>query len=265
MNYEIMFIVTVAIVLMVFGMITLSHFRREFIVPEGYAGLLYHQGKFVELLRAGCHVRWGRDFTLDAHDLRRTTLAAVGQEVLTADNVALKFNLAVTYQVTDPVKASHETQNWRGDLYQFAQLALRVAVGAITVEALPGLRAQLDAQLLERVQPQAAQIGITVHAVEIKDVMFPAELKRAFAEALKSKHEGIAALERARSESAALRSLANTARLLEGNPALMNLRLLQSLTAAQAAGQTLVFGMPGGFMPLKNGKSLPLTENPNDA
>ena len=98
-----------------------------------------------------------------------------------------------------------------------------------------------------------AKIGLTVHAVEVKDVMLPADLKRAFADTLKVKQEGLAALERARGESAALRNLANAARVLEGNPALMNLRLVQSLSAAQGAGNTLVFGMPGGFVPLKNG------------
>ena len=71
----------------------------------------------------------------------------------------------------------------------------------------------------------------------------------------KAKQEGQAALERARGESASLRNLANAARVLEGNPALMNLRLIQSLTAARNAGNTLVLGVPGGFVPLKNGKS----------
>ena len=90
--------------------------------------------------------------------------------------------------------------------------------------------------------------------------MFPAELRRAFGEVLKSKQEGQAALERARGESAALRNLENAAKLLEGNPALLNLRLMQSLSAAQTAGNTLVLGMPGGFVPLKNGKSSPAPE-----
>jgi regulator of protease activity HflC (stomatin/prohibitin superfamily) len=107
--------------------------------------------------------------------------------------------------------------------------------------------------LLARVQPDMAKIGINVLAVEVKDVMFAADLKRAFAEVLKAKQEGQAALERARGESAALRNLANAARVLDGNPALMNLRFLQSLTAAQNAGNTLVVGMPGGFVPLKAG------------
>lgn len=78
---------------------------------------------------------------------------------------------------------------------------------------------------------------------------------------LKAKQEGQAALERARGERAALRNLANAARVLEGNPALMNLRLMQSLATAQNAGNTLVVGMPGGFVPLKLGTKSPNVEN----
>jgi hypothetical protein len=61
-----------------------------------------------------------------------------------------------------------------------------------------------------RVQPEAAKIGISVHAVEVKDVMLAAVLKHAFADVLKAKQEDRAALERARGESASLRNLDNT-------------------------------------------------------
>jgi regulator of protease activity HflC (stomatin/prohibitin superfamily) len=252
MKIEILFVIGFAVFI---GLIVLSavmkNWRHAFLVPEGYAGLLYHKGKFVQVLGAGRHIRWGRYFTLDAQDVRKTSLLVAGQEVLTADNVGLKLSLLVTYQVTDPVKAAHETQHWQGDLHNAAQLALRAVMGGIAVEALLNQRLEIGAQLLARVQPDAAKIGINVQAVEVKDVMFPAELKRAFADVLKAKQEGQAALERARGESASLRNLANAARVLEGNPALMNLRLMQSLTAAQNAGSTLVVGMPGGFVPLK--------------
>ena len=77
--------------------------------------------------------------------------------------------------------------------------------------------------------------------------------------------EGQAALERARGESAALRNLANAAKLLEGNPGLLNLRLMQSLSAAQMAGNTLVLGMPGGFVPLKNEKTTTASESPAES
>ena len=255
MNYNIL--VTVGIFgffgAVVFAMV-LKDWRHEFNVPEGHVRLLYHQGKFVEVLSAGRHLRWGRHYTGNLLDLRKASLLVAGQEVLTADNVGLKVSVLVTYQVSDPAKAAHETQNWQGDLYNAAQLALRAIVGGIAIEALLTQRLEIGAQLLSRVQPEAAKIGINVLAVEVKDVMFPADLKRAFAEVLKAKQEGQAALERARGESASLRNLANAARVLEGNPALMNLRLMQSLTAAQNAGSTLVLGMPGGFVPLKNGK-----------
>jgi regulator of protease activity HflC (stomatin/prohibitin superfamily) len=239
----------------IFAGIKLAQFRRALLVAEGYVGLLYHKGKFVEVLRPGRHIRWGRHYTLDAQDVRKASLLVAGQDVLTADNVGLKLSLLVSYQIADPAKAAHETQNWHNDLYNATQLALRAAVGRVAVETLLGQRLEIDAQLLARVQPEAAKIGINVLAVEVKDVMFPADLKRAFAEVLKAKQEGQAALERARGESASLRNLANAARVLEGNPALMNLRLMQSLTAAQNAGNTLVLGVPGGFVPLKNGKA----------
>jgi regulator of protease activity HflC (stomatin/prohibitin superfamily) len=253
MNYEILFAVAIVILSGVILLIT-KDWRRAFLVPEGYAGLLYHKGKFVKTLGAGRHIRWGHYFTLGIVDLRKTSLLVAGQEVLTADNVGLKLSLLVIYQVDDPAKAAHETQNWQGDIYNAAQLALRAVVSGAAVEALLNQRLDVGAQLLARVQPQVAKIGINVHAVDVKDVMFSAELKRAFADVLKAKQEGQAALERARGESASLRNLANAARVLEGNPALMNLRVLQSLTAAQSAGNTLVLGIPAGFVPLKNGK-----------
>src|SRR5438132_1399446 len=236
-------VIATAMLIVTVALLKIGKVRYVYIVPEGYAGLLYHKGKFVEVLRAGRHIRWGRHFTLDAQDTRKASLLVAGQEVITADNIGLKLSLLVTYQVTDPAKAAHETQNWQGDLYNAAQIALRAVVCGIAVEALLNQRLEIGAQLLARVQPEAAKIGINVLAVEVKDVMFPADLKRAFGEVLKAKQEGHAALERARGESAALRNLANAARLLEGNPALLNLRLMQSLSAAQTAGNTLVLGM----------------------
>jgi len=248
-------IIVTAMLIVTVALLKIGKVRYVYIVPEGYAGLLYHKGKFVETLGAGRHVRWGRFFSTCLQDLRKTSLLVAGQDVLTADNVGLKLSLLVSYQVTDPAKAAHETQNWQGDLYHVAQIALRTVVSGVAVEALLNQRLEIGAQLLARAQPEAANIGINVNAVEVKDVMFPADLKRAFADVLKAKQEGQAALERARGESASLRNLANAARVLEGNPALMNLRLMQSLTAAQNSGNTLVLGVPGGFVPLKNGKA----------
>lgn len=260
MKYELLIVFGIAVVLIVVTCGLLKDFRRAFLVLEGYVGLLYHKGKFQEVLAAGRHVRWGRHYNVEGQDLRKTFMVVAGQEVLTADNIGLKLSLVLGYEVSDPVKAAHETQNWQSDLYTLGQLALRSIVNGVAAETLLNSRLDIGAQLVARVQPEAAKLGVTVHTVEVKDVMLPGELKRAFAEVLKAKQEGQAALERARGETAALRNLANAARLMESNPALMNLRLMQSVSAAQGAGSTLVVGVPGGFVPLKNGRPRSGTE-----
>src|SRR5580698_8358331 len=110
--------------------------RRVFCVPEGSAGLLYKHGLFVRRINAGRHIIWGRGWTMSRVDLRKASSLISGQDVLTADNVGLKLSLVLSYQVDDPAKATHETQNWMGDLYNVAQIALRAVVGGVAVEAL---------------------------------------------------------------------------------------------------------------------------------
>src|ERR1051326_778858 len=208
--------IVLALLIVSVVLLKIGKIRHAHIVSEGCVGLVYHKGKFGQVLAPGRRLHWGCHFTIRWVDVRRASLLIPGQDVLTADNVGLKLSLLVTYQVTDPAKATHDTQNWQGDLHNAAQLALRSVVGGVAVEALLNQRLELAAQLLARVQPETAKIGINVLAVEVKDMMFPADLKRAFAEVLKAKQEGQAALERARGESAALRNLANAARVQIG-------------------------------------------------
>ncbi|HUA38375.1 MAG TPA: slipin family protein [Candidatus Sulfopaludibacter sp.] len=256
MNYNMVFgIVVIAILAGAIVPIAIKKWRRVLCVPEGWTGLMYHHGLYVRRNNAGRHVFWGRGWAMTLIDLRKAVMLVAGQDVLTSDSVGLKLSLVVTYQITEPVKAAHETQSWLNELYNTTQLALRAVVNGVSVEALLNQRLEIGTQLLSRVQPETAKIGINVLAVEVKDVMFPPDLKRAFADVLKAKQEGRAALERARGESVSLRNLANAARVLDDNPALMNLRLIQSLSAAQNTGNTLVLGVPGGFVPLKNGRT----------
>lgn len=111
-------------------------FRHKFVIAESHTGLLYRHGVFVRLINAGRHIVWGFGWTLITMDLRKTSVVVPSQDVLTADGVGLKLSVLVTYQLTDAAKAAHETQNWLGDLYNAAQLALRATVGAVTIEAL---------------------------------------------------------------------------------------------------------------------------------
>ena len=224
--------------------------RHKFVILEYEGGLLYRDGKLVEQLGAGKHVRWGFGWALSKADLRKRTIAIPGQELLTADNVGLKLSLAVTFAIVDPLKALHEVQDWSRHLYTTLQVAVRRVIASRQAEALLTERLVIGTQVLEDSKGDLSSVGISLEKVEVKDVMFPGEIKKVFGEVLKAKQEALAALERARGENAAMRNLANTARLLENNPALQNLRLLQTVQTTN--GNTFVVGLPNGFAPLTN-------------
>jgi regulator of protease activity HflC (stomatin/prohibitin superfamily) len=233
-----------AVVLSLVALVVARLLVRKAVVPEGYAGLLYREGRYVRTLGSGAYWLWGVNTRVDHVDLRLRTLNIPGQEVLCRDQVSLKVSVAVRYAVVAPDVAHHRVQSYADFLYLSVQLALRTEAGQHPLEELLSGRVALGEGLRARVAEQARGIGLAVEAVELKDVMLPAELRRAFAEALKARKEGQAALEKARGETAALRNLANAARMVEQSPALLQLRTLQTLgSASTTPGNTFVVGM----------------------
>ena len=115
------------------------------------------------------------------------------------------------------------------------------------MDEILGRRHELGKNLLELTAPSAEETGLHLLDVDIKDVMLPGELKKIYTQVVKAKQEGLATLERARGESAALRSLANAVKVVEKNPDLMQLRILQVL--GQSSGNTIVYGMPSQGIP----------------
>jgi len=140
--------------------------------------------------------------------------------------------------VTDPYLAFVKVVNYHEALYLQIQMNLRDIVGSLPIDDLLAKREEIGKLLLERSTSKAAEMGIELGFVNVKDIMFPGELKNIFAQVVNARKEGLAALEKARGESASLRNLANAAGLLDKNPNLMQLRLLQSLE--KNSGNTVV-------------------------
>ena len=267
MNTEqiVIYILLGAVAVAFIATVVCAHFRHQFIINEGVAGLLYHEGKLVETLAAGRHIRWGKNFRVALIDTRKTLLQVAGQEVLSADNVGVKLSVVLTTQIADAAKSVQAADNHAAHIYSATQTAVRNVVAGVTMEALLTQRVAIGAQLREIITPQAEAVGVQVHAVEVRDVMLPGELRKAFSEVLKTRQEGQAALERARGESAALRNLANAARLIEGQPALATLRFLQTLEASNA-GQTFVINNLSALLPALNTRDAkPAGDEPGEA
>jgi regulator of protease activity HflC (stomatin/prohibitin superfamily) len=206
-------------------------------------GLRFQQGRLVGLLSTGTHVAI-RPFTeIQVIDGRPTSLTVPGQEILTTDGVALKVSLTAQYVVADPIAAVSNDQSWLGALYLALHGALRDVIAGRTADDILAARGELGPMVAGGVATELARIGVELLRVDVRDVMVPSELKRAFAGIVAARREGEAALERARGETAALRSLANAGRMVEDNPGLLQLRIIQQLGAS--SGNTIMLGMAG--------------------
>lgn len=215
--------------------------RRQ-TVFEHQRAVLYRRGKIERVLEPGVHWLRGFDVAVSIVDVRPRVFVVPGQEVLTRDGVGLKVSLTGEVAVADPRAAALASQDAELALHADAQLRLRAAVAAVSAEQLLESRSELSAQILAGAREAAGRLGLELRSLDVRDLMFPGSLRELFARVATAKQEGLAALERARGESAALRNLANAARLLDGNPNLRDLRVLQALGEAKAGSVILNLG-----------------------
>lgn len=224
---------------------------KRVIVFEYQRGLKYRKGRFVETLQPGAHWKLFGSTSIVPVDIRPEFVTIPGQDVLSADGVTVKVSLAAEYQVNDANVAINKNSNFRTSLYLALQVALRQIIDAQKIEALIENRATIGAKLLETASAKVSTYGVKLISADVKDIMLVGELRSAFAQVLKAQKDGQAKLERARGETAALRSLANAAKMIEDNPNLLQLRALQSLS--ESSGNTLVFGVSNQDVPRPKG------------
>lgn len=223
------------VVRLLFDLVTVHDYER---------GLRYRQGRFSGLVDPGTHLVFRPLSELRVLDGRPAYAAIEGQEVLTADGVTLKLSLAARFVVGDPVAAISGDQSYARALHVDLQLGLRQAVAARTADEVLAARGEIGPAVFERCAGGLARIGIELLSVDVRDLMIPGDLKRSFAGVVVARKDGEAALERARAETAALRSLANAGRMVEANPGVLQLRMLQQLGGS--SGNTVMLTMPDG-------------------
>lgn len=203
--------------------------RPTLTVQPWQVALERRDGEATRVLGQGRHARRSRA-TYELIDLRdRIDLVPV-QEVLTADGVTVKVSAVWTWTVGDPVVFSERVLDPVHAVYLAIQLALRDTLVGQEADALVRApRVRLAPEAVDAVTAAAEAVGVRLHDVVVKDVVLPADLRMAYAELVVGRHRAQAQLEAARAETAALRSLANGAKLLDDHPSLAQLRLVQAL------------------------------------
>lgn len=200
------------------------------VVEEAKDGLLFIDNRLVRTLPPGKYGFWAVTGTprVEMVDMRRLTVEVPGQEVLSRDKVSLRVNILAEYQVRDAAKAKQTIKDFESYLYRLLQLAVRQALGKKTLEETLAEKTEVDENTISVVRTEKA-LGVEVGTIALKDIILPGEMREIMNQVVSAEKQAQANLIRRREETAATRSLLNTAKLLEDNPILVRLKELETL------------------------------------
>lgn len=189
---------------------------KTFTVEESFVGLLYENGAFVEILEPGRH-RFHHPFfgrkverKIRLVDTRECSLTIKGQEILTADKVAIRVSVLVYYRVLDPVAALHRVPSFEDRIYEDVQLAARRYLASRKLENILRDRNEISDAVKQDVSGSAAGYGVEILRADVKDLVFPGNLRAIMNQVLETERRSEARLIEARkeAEAAKVRSVA---------------------------------------------------------
>jgi regulator of protease activity HflC (stomatin/prohibitin superfamily) len=182
---------------------------REFIIKDTHRGLWYEDGKLAKVLEAGrykipprrCWLRRLPIVECLLVDVRQRELTIKGQEILTADKVAIRVSILVQFRVTDPKAAVHTVDNFEDRLYSDVQLAARRSLASMTLEEILTNRTRLSEDILSDVKEAAAGYGVAIRRADVKDLIFPGNLQEIMNRVLAAERNSQAQLVEARTRA----------------------------------------------------------------
>jgi regulator of protease activity HflC (stomatin/prohibitin superfamily) len=214
-------------------------FTRKIIVNQHERVLVYRDGRFERVLVPGRHALQRRSQAVPV-DMRERLVTLAPQEVLTSEGVTVRVTASLVWRVVDPVPFHEVSADPENSLYLAAQIGLREALAGLDVDTvLTSGRREVGGAVTSAAAAVGQPLGIEVVEAVLKDVLLPPDLRSAYAELVSARQRGKAQLEAARAETAALRSLANGAKLLDEHPGLARLRLVQALPHGSSVKVTL--------------------------
>ncbi|MEB6950274.1 slipin family protein [Escherichia coli] len=214
-------------------------------VPAWHVGVLKIDGETQALLPPGLTAYWKINHLVEAEvvDTRLQVLEVSGQEILTKDKVNLRINLAANWRYSDVLLAFSQLPKPIDHLYRELQFALREAVGTRTLDELLEDKQVIDDVVSEQVKSRMLPFGMEIASLGVKDIVLPGDMKNILAQLVEAEKSAQANVIRRREETAATRSLLNTAKVMENNPVALRLKELETLErVAERIDNISVFG-----------------------
>ena len=199
-------------------------------VPEHHQGLVYIDNVQQPPLTQGRYHYWLVNQTVGSQvaDLRLQTCEVSGQELLTEDKVTVLANVVCNYRITDAPKWFAQHQSPEEYLYRELQFAIRALIGSKSMDTLLADKQGLDTELTALIRAKVPQ-GAEIDSAGVKDIILPGEIRSILTRVVEAEKSAQANNIRRREETAATRSLLNTARVMEENPTTLRLKELETL------------------------------------
>ncbi len=233
---------TLLFVLIIIGYVLSSAVK---ILKEYERGVIFRLGRVIPVKGPGIILLWPIIDKMVKVSLRTVTMDVPPQDIITQDNITVKVNAVIYFRPMDPVKAVTEVEDFYYATSQIAQTTLRSILGQSQLDDLLAKRDELNAELQKVIDLQTEPWGVKVTAVEVKNVDLPSEMLRAIAKQAEAERERRAKIIHAEGEHQAAQKLADAAKIIQSEPATLQLRFLQTLTEiATEKNSTIIFPVP---------------------
>src|SRR4051812_20591369 len=233
----------VAVIALVLLLLYLASAVR--IVQEYERGVIFRLGRVVGAKGPGLFFLIPVLDRMVKTNLQVVTLDVPPQDIITKDNVTVRVDAVVYFQVLDPVKAIVTIQNYMFATSRIAQTTLRATLGQHELDDLLAHREQINQQLQLQIDELTEPWGVKVVSVETKDVDLPEGMQRAMARQAEAERERRAKVIAAEGEFQAAQRLSEAAEVMATQVGAMQLRTLQTLAeVATERNSTLIFPIP---------------------
>lgn len=208
-----------------------SKYYKKIVIKDGETALLYFDNRYEKKLDTGTYYFWnyGREVTCKIFNMKIQQLDISGQEILTADKVAVRLNIICNYRITNPEKLVQTVEGVASQLYTYAQLKLREYVGKYRLDELLAQKEEISSYVLEKLKERQEEYCVEMTGAGIKDIILPGEIREIMNTVLIAEKKAQANVIMRREEVASTRSLLNTARLMDENQTLFKLKEMEYL------------------------------------
>ena len=214
-------------------------------INEYERGVKFTLGKFSKIMNPGWNIVLPIFQSFKKVDIRTKAVDVPEQEAITKDNVSIKINAVLYYEIFDASKAILAVENFNYAVSQLAQTTMRNVVGTVSLDELLTEREKISGEICSIVDEATDPWGIKVANVELKDISLPEEMKRVIAKIAEAEREKQAVITKAVGEVEASKNLAEAAETMAKSPGALHLRTLSTINDLSSdQSNTIIFALP---------------------